>query len=107
MHGQDFLLLNVFDRHEHHVRPRCSCTKCCRVSWVVLLALLHEGSDCFRCDQFHLVSETAQDPGPVMGCAARLYDDGADLLLLEERDQLAPSQLALDLHLSGLVHAVH
>src|SRR5271166_1283115 len=42
-----------------------------------------------------------------MGSAARLHDDGAGLLLLEEPDQFAPSQLAPDLHLTGLVHAVH
>src|SRR5271166_5612686 len=44
---------------------------------------------------------------PVMGSTARLHNDGAGIQLLKERDQFAPSQLALDLHLSGLVHAVH
>jgi len=42
-----------------------------------------------------------------MGGTARLHDDGAGLQLVEERDQFAPSQLALDLNLSGLVHAVN
>src|SRR5208337_3509207 len=107
MQGQDPLLLNAFDRHEHHVRPRCGCAQCRRIGWVVLLALFHEGSDCLGCDQFHLVSKTGQDPGPVMGSTARLHNDGAGIQLLKERDQFAPSQLALDLHLSGLVHAVH
>src|ERR1700674_2513302 len=88
-------------------RLRCSCAERCRIGWVVLLALFHEGSDCLRCDQFHLVSKTGQDPCPVMRCTARLHGDDAPLLLLEERDQFTPSQLAPDLHLSGLIHAVH
>jgi hypothetical protein len=38
--------------------------------------------------------------------AARLHDDDAGLLLLEERDQVVPLQLALHLQLSGLVNGV-
>jgi hypothetical protein len=41
-----------------------------------------------------------------MGCAARFHDDGPSSELLEERDQFTPSQLALDLQLSALIHAV-
>jgi hypothetical protein len=39
--------------------------------------------------------------------AARLHDDRTSLLLLEKRDQFAPSKLAPDCHLSGLIHGVN
>ena len=39
--------------------------------------------------------------------AARLQNDDAGLLLLEERDQVVPLQLALQLQLSGLVNGVN
>jgi hypothetical protein len=38
--------------------------------------------------------------------AARLHDNAAGLLLLEEGDQLGPAQLAPDLGSSGLIHGV-
>ena len=50
--------------------------------------------------------EADQHAGPVVRRAARLHDDRAGLLLLEERPQLAPPQLAPDLGLSELVHGV-
>src|SRR4051794_41899373 len=50
--------------------------------------------------------EADQHAGPVVRRAARLHDDRAGLLLLEERPQLAPPQLAPDLGLSGRVHGV-
>jgi len=41
-----------------------------------------------------------------MRCAAYLHDDPAGVLLLEEWDQLAPSQLTPERHISGLVDSV-
>jgi hypothetical protein len=50
MQGQDPLLLDRFDRHELHVRPRRGFAECCRIGWIVLLALFYERSDCLGRD---------------------------------------------------------
>jgi hypothetical protein len=42
-----------------------------------------------------------------MSGTARFHHDGAGLLLLEEWDQFAPSQLAPDLYLYCLVYPLH
>ena len=70
------------------MRPR---TDRRRIGGIVLLALLHERPDRLGRDQLHLVPKAGQHAGPVMRRTARLHDDRAGLLLLEERDQLAPA----------------
>jgi hypothetical protein len=77
-----------------------------RVGGIVFLAPLYKRRDRLWRDQFHIVSETGQRAGPVMTRAARLKDDYAGILLPKERDKLAPSKLASDHCLSGLVNGM-
>lgn len=77
--------------HELHVGPGGGRAKCGCVGGIVLLALLYEGPDRLGRDQLHVVPKTDQHADPVVRRAAGLQDDRASLLLLEERDQLAPS----------------
>src|SRR5215218_3832227 len=52
------------------------------------------------------MAKTGQQASPVVPSAAGLDDHRASCLLLEERDQLVPAQLALENRPSALVHAV-
>jgi hypothetical protein len=101
-HSDDTLLLQPLGWHELHLASGRGLAECCPISGIVLLAFLHERPDRLRHDQLHLVSKTAQRAGPVMRRAAGFQHDGATLLLLEKRDQLAPAQLAPD-----LIHGVN
>src|SRR5215210_4099363 len=106
MQGQDALLLHALHGHELRAgQGRGGADRRC-VSRVVLLAPLQEWLDCLRSDQLHLVAETTQHTSPVMCRTACLDDHGAALLLLEEGDQLAATELALELDLATRVDAV-
>jgi hypothetical protein len=107
MQGLHTLLLQVLGRHELHVGPGGGRAKGHRVSGVVFLPLLHEGLNRLGRNQLHVVSETAQYASPEMRRAACFYHDPAGSLLLEEWDQLTPSQLAPDVHASGLIDGVN
>src|SRR5436305_204511 len=76
------------------------------VGGIILLALLDEGFDRFGGKQLHRVTKAAEDTRPVMRGATGLHHHHTTLLLLKEGDQVAPAHLALELHLSRLVHAV-
>src|SRR3954449_4122422 len=106
MQGQHGLLLPALDRHEPHLGPGPGHAQGRGIRGVVLLALFHERPDCLGRDQLHLVAKAAQQTRPVMAGTTGLEDHGASGLLLEERDQLAPTQLALERHPSTLVNAV-
>src|SRR4051794_17781360 len=106
MQGQHGLLLHALDRHEPHLGPGPGHAQGRGIRGVVLLALFHERPDCLGRDQLHLVAKAAQQTRPVMAGTTGLEDHGASGLLLEERDQLAPTQLALERHPSTLVNAV-
>src|SRR4051794_34433241 len=106
MQGQHGLLLHALDRHEPHLGPGPGHAQGRGIRGVVLLALFHERPDCLGRDQLHLVAKAAQQTRPVMAGTTGLEDHGASGLLLEERDQLAPTQLALERHRSTLVNAV-
>ena len=94
MQGQDPLVLHALRWHELHVGPRRRRRRVPPHQQIVLLPLFHERFDCFGRDQLHLVSKPGQYSGPVMCRTARLYDDRTGLLLLEERDKLAPLSMA-------------
>jgi hypothetical protein len=96
-----------FGWHKLYVGPRCGCTECRRVSGIVLLAFLHEGFDCFRRNQLHVVSKGSQHTGPMMRGATRLQHDCAGFLLLKELDRFIPSQLAPDLWIAILIHSMN
>src|SRR5271170_401355 len=107
MQGQDALLLQILGGDKLHVGMGGGRAECRRVGGIVLLALLHEWSDGIGRYQLHIVSEASQHAGPMMSRPARLQYNRAGLLLCEERDNLVPSQLALDLRPSGLIHSMH
>ena len=99
-------MLQALDWDEADIGPACGLTYRSCVSRIVFLALLHKRLDRLGRDQLHLVSKADQHAGPVMRRTARLHDDRAGLLLLEEHDQFAPAQLAPDRGRSGLVYSV-
>jgi hypothetical protein len=101
------LLLNGLDRHELHVRLRRRDAQCRRIGGIVLLTPFHERPRRLGCDQLHVVAEAGQLARPMVARPARLNHHRARLLLLKERQQLVPPELALQLCLSGLVHPVH
>jgi hypothetical protein len=106
MQGQDALLLQALGWYERHVWPGRGLADCGDVGGVVLLALLDERPDRLGRDQLHGMSKAGQHARPVMSGAARLHHDRASCLIFKEGDQLAPTQLALDLCLAGFVHGV-
>src|SRR4029453_19616189 len=106
MQAEDPLLLQALGSDEPRIGLGCGDADRRRVGGIVLLASLHERSDRLRSDQLHLVSEAAQYTGPMVRRTARFHDNGAARLPLEEWDQLAPPQLALELRLAGRVDAV-
>jgi hypothetical protein len=106
MQGQDALLLDVLGWNEFHVGPRRGLADRRGIGRAVLLSLLHERFDRFGGNQFHRVTEAGEHTGPMVGSATSLRHDRSAFLFLEERDQLAPAQFKLDLHLSRLVRAL-
>jgi hypothetical protein len=104
--GKYGLLLHTLDGHEPHLGPGPGHAQGRGICGVVLLAFFHERPDRLGRDQLHLVPKAAQQARPVMAGTTGLEDHGASGLLLEERDQLAPAQLALEHHPSTLVNAV-
>ena len=106
MQGQDALLLYGLGRDELSIGSGGGFADRCGIGRIVLLTLLHEGFDGFGCNQFHRVTEAGEYARPVMRSATGLHHHRAAFLFLEERDQLAPAQFPLDLHLSSLVHAM-
>src|SRR6201994_2642974 len=107
MQRQDALLLYGLDRHELDVGPRSRLADRRSVGGIVLLALLDKGFHRFGGDQLHRVTKARQNARPVMCGATGLHHYYATFLLLEEGDQVASAHLALELHLSGLVHPVN
>jgi len=93
MQRQDALLLQTLSGHKLHARSGCSLADGRRIGGIVLPALLYKRPDGLRCDQFYVMPETGQHPGPMMGRAAGLQNDCAGLVLLEEWNQLAPLSL--------------
>jgi hypothetical protein len=106
MHSQSSLLFKALGRHELRLRPGGGGAERRCIGSVVLLASLDEWFDRLRRNQLYLVPEAAQHTSPVMRRTARLQNDSAGLLPLEERDQLTPLQLALQVRLAACVHAV-
>src|SRR4051795_4446819 len=70
------------------------------------LPFLTKGLTASGANQLHRMTKATENARPVMRGTTGLHHHRATFLLLEECNQVAPAQLALELYLSGLVDAV-
>lgn len=99
------LLLGCLRLHEPHVRPRHCLADRLGVGGIVLLPLdveLHVG----RRHQSHRMAQRLELARPMMRRGAGLDPYEAGRQLLEERQHMAPPQLAADQHIARRIDAV-
>ena len=106
MERQAALLLGRLGRHEPHVRSGDRLADSLRVSRIVLMPL-HVGLHVGRRHQANGVAKRLELARPMMRRGAGFDTDKAWRQLLEERQDIAPLQLAANDHLAAGINAVN